>query len=225
MSHVDIYRYRIHFATRKSLAYISVLELGTLWERTLRRAGAPLRYSQGYNPRPKIRFPAPLPVGCGGEAEFVDVLFDAPREPTEIRAALVGATPPDLAVHDVEAVAYRAPAPDQQLVATEYRTWLRGVAPATVEAAATALMASEEVLVKKRGGSRRGKLYNFRPLVYDLRVETPPEPWDSGLWMHLSARHGATGRPDTLLRALELADLPRRCTRLRLILEEEVEKV
>jgi hypothetical protein len=37
------------------------------------------------------------------------------------------------------------------------------------------------------------------------------------------ARHGATGRPDTLLRALDLADLPRRCTRLRLILEEEEE--
>ena len=55
-------RHRITFATARSLAYISVLELGAIWERSLRRAGVAVRYSQGYNPRPKLVFAAPLLV-------------------------------------------------------------------------------------------------------------------------------------------------------------------
>ena len=35
-------RYRITFATQRTLAYVSVLELGKIWERSLRRAGMPL---------------------------------------------------------------------------------------------------------------------------------------------------------------------------------------
>ena len=60
---------------------MSVLELGKIWERSLRRAGMPLKYSQGFNPRPKLNFAAPLPVGCGCEADLMDVWLETPVEP------------------------------------------------------------------------------------------------------------------------------------------------
>ncbi|MCK7502832.1 MAG: DUF2344 domain-containing protein [Desulfobacterales bacterium] len=36
--------------------------------RALRRAGVPLDFSRGFNPKPKVSFGPPLPVGVAGEA-------------------------------------------------------------------------------------------------------------------------------------------------------------
>jgi len=210
-------RYRITFATRRTLAYVSVLELGKIWERSLRRAGMPLKYSQGYNPRPKLHFAAPLPVGCGSEADLMDVWLEAPVDPGTMLAALTGAVPPDLSVIDVRTVPEDDTALSEQLIAAEYRVWLRDVAAETVQSAITDFLDNPALFLPKRGRKYRGKSYDLRPLVEALCLEDAPVPW-TGLWMRLHARPGATGRPDEVLKALNLTDAPRRCTRIRLIL-------
>ncbi len=211
-------RYRITFATRRTLAYVSVLELGKVWERSLRRAGLPLKYSQGYNPRPKLHFAAPLPVGCGSEADLLDVWLESPVAPEAMLAALVDAVPPDLSVSDIRNVPEDEAALSEQLVAAEYRVWLRDVPQDAVRSAVADFLNSASLSLAKRGRKYRGKTYDLRPLVEELRLEDAPSPW-VGLWMRLHARPGATGRPDEVLKALDLTDAPRRCTRTRLILD------
>lgn len=213
----DAVRHRITFATRRTLAYVSVLELGRIWERSLRRAGVPLKYSQGYNPRPKLNFAAPLPVGCGSDADLMDILLAEPKMPSDILAALAHNTPDDLTVLDVSAVPEDEPALSEQLIAAEYRVWLRDTSTAAVASAVEEFLNSDAVALEKRGRKYRGKTYDLRPLVETLHVEEAPSPW-IGLWMRVHARPGDTGRPDEVLKALDLVDVPRRCTRLRLIL-------
>jgi radical SAM-linked protein len=210
-------RYRITFATQRTLAYVSVLELGKIWERSLRRAGMPLKYSQGYNPRPKLNFAAPLPVGCGSEADLLDMWLEAPVDPEMMLAALANVVPSDLSVIDVLTVPEGDAALSEQLVAAEYRVWLRDVPHEVIQSAVTDFLDSPSLSLPKRGGKYRGKAYDLRPLVEALRLEDVPAPW-IGLWMRLHARPGATGRPDEVLKALNLTDVPRRCTRTRLIL-------
>ncbi len=210
-------RYRITFATRRTLAYVSVLELGKVWERSLRRAGMPLKYSQGYNPRPRLHFAAPLPVGCGSEAELLDVWLEASVDPEAMLAALANAVPPDLSVIDARTVPQDEAALSEQLVAAEYRVWLRDVAAADVQSAVTHFLNSDTLALAKRGRKYRGKTYDLRPLVQELHLEDAPAPW-TGLWMRVGTRPGATGRPDEVLKALDLNDAPRRCTRTRLVL-------
>jgi radical SAM-linked protein len=205
------------FATRRALAYVSVLELGKIWERSLRRAGMPLKYSQGYNPRPKLHFAAPLPVGCGSEADLVDLWLETPVEPGAMLAALIDAVPPDLSVGDVRVVPEDEAALSEQLVAAEYRVWLRDAPQEVVQSAITVFLESDTLALAKRGRKYRGKTYDLRPLVQELRLEDAPAPW-TGLWMRVHARPGATGRPDEVLKALDLTDAPRRCTRTQLIL-------
>ena len=211
-------RYRITFATRRTLAYVSVLELGKIWERSLRRAGMPLKYSQGYNPRPKLHFAAPLPVGCGSEADLMDVWFETAVDPEMMLAALKDTVPADLYVVDVQVVPEDDAALSEQLIGAEYRVWLRDVPQHIVESAVIDFLESPSLLLPKRGRKHRGKTYDLRPLVEVLHLEDVPAPW-TGLWMRLHARPGATGRPDEVLKALNLTDAPRRCTRTRLILE------
>ncbi len=217
-------RHRITFGTSRSLAYVSVLELGTVWERTLRRAHVPVKYSQGYNPRPRMHFAAPLPVGCGSEADLLDVLLDEPRTPQSVGAALADSLPPDLTVVSVASVGDDAPALSEQLAATEYRVLLRDVDENELAERVASLVATESVLLPKRGRHHRGKSYNLRALIDDLKLAPEvPAPW-LGLWMRLSAQPGATGRPDEVLKALGFANAPRRCLRTRLILAVDTQE-
>ena len=213
-------RHRITFGTSRTLAYVSVLELGTVWERALRRGRVPLKYSQGFNPRPRMHFAAPLPVGCGSEADLLDILLEQPWSSEAVAEALHGVTPADLVVVSVAPVEANAPALSELLVETEYRVWLQEIGEVALRDEVESFMASDSVLLEKRGRRHRGKSYNLRPLVKDLQVSPDtPAPW-VGLWMRLEARPGATGRPDEVLKALKFVESPQRCVRTRLILEE-----
>jgi radical SAM-linked protein len=212
-------RHRITFATSRTLAYVSVLELGTSWERTLRRAGIPLKYSQGFNPRPRMHFAAPLPVGCGSRADLLDLTLDEPWTSEAIARALRGTMPRDLTVIDTAPVADDAPALSELLVEAAYEVWLREVTQEEVAAAVRSTVTADALPLPKRGRRHRGKTYDLRPMILDLQV-TPsaPAPW-VGLKMRLEARAGATGRPDEVLKALNLVDRPQRCFRTALILQ------
>ena len=74
----DRHRLRITFSKGDTLKYTSHLDLMRIWERSLRRAGAPLAYSSGFNPRPRLQLAAALPLGHTGEAEWLDALLEEP---------------------------------------------------------------------------------------------------------------------------------------------------
>lgn len=213
------YRLRLTFATSGPLAYVSVLDLGRIWERSLRRAGVPLKYSQGFNPRPRLQFAAPLPTGCGGEAEWLDLWLAEPWEPARLLAALQGQTPAGLTVLAAEPVPETAPALETQIVAAEYRIELYEVKPAAVQAAVEALLVAPTL-----PRERRGKPYDLRPLIEAISLQplaVSEQPSAVVVHARLTARPGATGRPDELLAALGYANTPRRCTRVRLLLNHE----
>ena len=55
------------------LKYISHLDLMRLFERTFNRIDAPIEYSQGFNPKPKISIASPLSLGIESEEEWMDI--------------------------------------------------------------------------------------------------------------------------------------------------------
>jgi len=68
-----MYQLRIKYQKIDQLKFISHLELKRVVERAFRRMELPLKFSQGFNPQPKINFAAPLSVGVSSDAEYVDV--------------------------------------------------------------------------------------------------------------------------------------------------------
>lgn len=61
-------------------AFIAHLDFQQLWWRIFRLAGFRLQYSQGYNPRPRIRFAAPLATGFQGKHELMEAFIEEGRE-------------------------------------------------------------------------------------------------------------------------------------------------
>jgi len=75
------------------------LELVHIIHRALRRAGIPLRFSEGYHPKPRVAFEDPLPTGTESEEESFVVRLAADLAPEEIVRRLNAELPEGLHVH------------------------------------------------------------------------------------------------------------------------------
>ncbi len=204
-------RVRLHYAKTEPMRFTGHLDEQRTWERTFRRAMLPVKYSEGYTPRPRFHLAAALPLGCTGRHELADVWLEQPMPLEEIEARLRAALPPGLALHKVEEVPEKAPALQNLVQAAEYEVRFLDPIPDLAERVAR-FLAQEHVLRE-----RRGKTYDLRPLVQALEVrEVQGQPV---LWMRLAARPGATGRPDEVLDALGIPLEVARPERVRLIME------
>lgn len=64
---------RLKFRKTGSLQYVSHLDLVRTMHKIIIRAKLPLYYSEGFNPKPKMVFAAPLSIGTESLAEFMDL--------------------------------------------------------------------------------------------------------------------------------------------------------
>jgi radical SAM-linked protein len=213
-------RLRITFSKSGALRYTGHLDLHSIWERTIRRAGLPLAYTQGFHPGPKIQLASALPLGFIGRLEFVDVWIDdsaaSPDRPYQ--EVLQPAAPPGLVISSVEVVDEHGPALQTQVISAEYEvTLLEPVDRVVLEKGLAALLEAASL-----PRERRAKTYDLRPLIESLSLVSAPLP--SGeqeglrLRMTLAARAGATGRPEEVLDALAIPIEAARIERTRLIL-------
>jgi hypothetical protein len=191
-------RLRITFAKNGPLTYTSHLDLARIWERSLRRAGAPLAYSQGYNPRPKLQLAAALPLGHTAGAELLDVWLVQAVAIEAFAKALVPALP-------------------TQVVAAEYRVTVEGNgAGGEVQARIEQVLAADEL-----PHERRGKSYDLRPLIERLWFERA-SAGTLVMGMQLASRSGATGRPEAVLEMLGMGQAFARYHRCQLLLKRVV---
>jgi radical SAM-linked protein len=100
-----------------------------LWERALRRARLPLRYSQGYHPHPRLSLALPLSVGMTAGAEWLDIELRVPLSPDEIMARLPAQLPAGIALQHIVPAPRRAPALATRVRAVEYEVRVRQPPP------------------------------------------------------------------------------------------------
>lgn len=75
---------RVLFEKRGNAVWISHLDLMRLFQRAFKRAGIPLKHSQGYNPRPYVAVALPLSVGVESECELLDFDLDGETIPCDL---------------------------------------------------------------------------------------------------------------------------------------------
>ena len=89
---------RFKFYKKGNLSYVSHLDLVRTMNKIIVRAGFPLWYSEGFNPKPKMVFAAPLSVGTESVCEFMDVRLTDRIDPEDAMAAINRNMPPDMQV-------------------------------------------------------------------------------------------------------------------------------
>lgn len=184
-------RIRITFSKGEEIGYISHLDMMRLWKRALRRANVPLAYSRGFNPQPKISIAAPLAVGFTGGEEVMDILLERPVSLTSFARSVKKQTPPGITLKEVREVYMALPSLQSQVRFAEYT--VSPLDDEEVQSRIEELLAAEAI-----PRERRGKKYDLRALIDDLRLE------GLSLWMRLKHDAQGAGRPDEVLAALGL---------------------
>lgn len=201
-------RIRITFIKQGALRYTGHLDLHKLWERAARRAELPLAYSQGFHPQPKMNMAAALPLGFSSRCEMMDMRLEHDVPLNDLPTRLNTTLPSGLQVVGVEQVDERAPALQTQVASAEYEVTLTEAKDRSeLERRIDSVMGSTAL-----PRERRGKTYDLRPLVEELRCLS-----DGKISMRLAAREGATGRPEEVLDVLGIAFEETRIERTRLI--------
>ena len=71
-------RVRLKWSKSEEARFTSHLDVGRTLERTIRRSGIPIAYSEGFHPHQKVAFGPPLPLGFVSLAEYLDIQLTEP---------------------------------------------------------------------------------------------------------------------------------------------------
>jgi len=190
------YRYRARFEKTGRLRFLGHLDLVRMLLRALRRAGVPLVYSQGFNPKPRVSFGPALSVGLTSEAEYMDFEAWDRIETEELRRRVQATLPTGLTFMTVRSLHRGAPKLGDTIRAARYR--VNRVDPVELERGVERWNATAPITVEREG--KNGKVRTFD---LNRELETVEPTADGALRFTLAIHHnGASVRPGEALRGL-----------------------
>src|ERR1019366_544453 len=92
----------IRFEKSEAIRFISHHDLMRAMMRAVRRAGLPVRLTEGYNPRSRIVFPVALEVGIASLDEVAEIEFDQWLDTQDVFRRLDSVFPPGLKLKAVQ---------------------------------------------------------------------------------------------------------------------------
>ena len=166
------------------------LELVNIFTRAMRRAAIPLKYSQGFHPKPKVAFRDALPVGMESRAETMIFSARAELDPRSLVGRLNAQLPPGLKVLDCR----RATDQLNDLTGSllEYAVYLT-----QGEFAANCLDAfnqAERFTFTRRRGKGKLKSIDLKTMIKAIEIRNPRE-----LRLRLRLDNGAPPRPAIIM--------------------------
>jgi radical SAM-linked protein len=162
---------RIKFCKVGNLQFISHLDLQKAMAKVLVRAKAPLWYSKGFNPHPKLIFALPLSVGAQSECEYLDVRIERAIPPEELMEHINYELTEELRFLD----AYYAETKLEDIYWAEYDFEIM-TEGASEELARKALelLTGEQVIILKKAKDKYKKIFfkevDIAPWVRDVNV-------------------------------------------------------
>ncbi len=148
---------------------VAHLEYLKMFHRAVRRAGLPVRFSQGFHPTPKISFLEALPMGVASEAELVDLELHYPVPLDQLRDSLNRQLPEGFHVISAEEIPWKAPSPSSSVAANHYRVPLPGFPLETVRERVAAFLNAPQVCVMRQKKGRDQEI-DLRPDVVDIAI-------------------------------------------------------
>ncbi len=183
-------KYRLRFAKRGAMRYLSHLDMMRLMTRAIRRAGVPVTFSRGFNPRPRIAILAPLPVGIEAQSELMELRLDEQLCPDDIRNSLNEELVDGIEITGVE--------PADRPMKADFRADYEVDLPdglSVERAALEAVMARDQVCVEIE--TAKGiKTVDLRPFLLSLEL------FDRKLRFVVRVTPQGTARPDTVVKAV-----------------------
>lgn len=184
----------VRYSIDGDLRFISHQDTMRLFERALARAGWPVEYTGGFNPRPRLSLPLPRAVGVSSEDELLVVTLSREVDPEDALRELAAQVPAGIRLREARIVQGGAgPRPQ--------RVWYEVPVEdgPVIEAAVAEWLGRSSVTVRRRVDERgTTRAVDIRRFVESMVVEK------GRLILVLRVGPEGTARPSEVLEALGL---------------------
>jgi len=189
-------RMRVQYSKERPIRFLSHLDMVRLFERTIRRAGLPIQYSEGFHPHPRIAFGPPLALGLTSQAEYMDIQFAQPLV-GDLNDRLRKVLPQGLRILDTRAIFRKTEALSAAINVADYRADISGLENLSeLETILLDLLRAEHLSIK-RSTPKETKTIDVSGRLMDLSLENIR----SSIFLLMRLRTGPEGhiRPQEVL--------------------------
>lgn len=172
--------------------FFSHHDLMRFFERALRRAELPVRYTEGFNPRPRMVFLTPLGLGIASRTEHLEIEFVEPVGLDIVRQKIAPLMLPGMAVVNIEDLPCKRQG--RKVDSISYRITGFPSAPAAQEMLARKVseLTSAESIPVERGGRRGHRTVDIAPSLTGMEFD------GESVNFTIITREGATARADEI---------------------------
>ena len=158
---------RVKFKKVGNLQYISHLDLVRTMHKIIVRAKLPLWYTEGFNPKPKMVFTAPLSIGTESVCEYMDIRLTERMDESEVLSRLNKNMTEEMQV--TEAYYPTSKLTDLKWLSYSISIKTNGASDALAKACEAYLL-GERVEVSKKTKSKELAVVDIRPLIKSASV-------------------------------------------------------
>lgn len=202
-SNVAVQRLRIVFRKGERMRFISHLDVLRYWERSLKRAEIPIKYSEGFTPHPKLTFAAPLPLGFIGENELLDVLLKEDITLKDFTERIQNQSLLDLDYISLFEVGMSLPPLPTLVKRANYRICIPSKTRQEIQSAIDFFSEKKSIPWKEIRDNRKPKEYDLKQVVSNLRLsDFSSDVEEPEFQVSLEASSDLTVRPEQIVNAL-----------------------
>lgn len=163
----ELTRIRLRLAKQGRARMIGHLEYIKMFQRAVRRARLPMRFSQGYHPLPKISYLEALPMGVASEAELIDLELLRPMNVDALVMELNVQLPEGFTIVEGTKIPWKAASPSAALASSHYRVPLPKLVPQDLDERIAGFLGAEQIPYEKHHKGRLKRL-DLRPDIVAL---------------------------------------------------------
>ncbi len=216
-----VQRVRFRIGRTGEARFLSHLEWNNAWIRTLRRARAPLSYSQGFHAHPKLNFATATPVGEETVGDYMDIVLKERVEPAELLARVQATLPEGFLALEAYEVPMREASLMSQVSGFDYAIYVDNAQG--IEERIEELLAAETLTAERKAkatkhrprGSKKG--VDLRPMIAALALDESGER--PAILLSAKSVNGSTIKPKELLALLGIAPETARTVKRATLLE------
>ena len=188
---------RVRFTKLGKIRFLSHRDIARVWERSLRRAGVRVTYSEGFSPRPRLSFGLALSTGYESLGEYLDIDMADDVDPAELPTLVTPSLPEGMAAQVAMWIPQGTDSLQQAVTSSSWRTDVVGpsVEELTDRVAWARDQATLPITVERKGKETE---VDARPAILDLGVH-------GNVLVSELATQPKSLRPAELLRALDPA--------------------
>ncbi|SEA61517.1 radical SAM-linked protein/radical SAM family uncharacterized protein [Desulfuromusa kysingii] len=160
-------RVRLRLSKLGRARMVAHLEYLKMFQRAVRRANLPIRFSQGFHPMPKISFLEALPMGVSSEAELVDLELLSFVPVNEVIQALNVQLPEGFKIIEGEIIPWKSPSPSAAVASSRYSVPLPETVVEDLHQRIVDFLDADQILVTQIKKERQVEV-DIRPGVLEL---------------------------------------------------------